>query len=164
MYCPGANLCVAVDTVTNVDGSYVLHAVSYPSSLLCIAVEDYDDVVTSTNPTAGASAWKATNVYVSGLSGVSSARSDLCVTLSRGMVVTSNNPGAAAPAWVFPALGADGLNVLQGVSCPSSSFRVAVDQAGNAVISSGGEGLVGDPYRQRQQCRLWPGWRFLSRH
>jgi hypothetical protein len=151
--CPSTSLCVAVDaagdavtstspaggpsewTATNMDESHALHAVSCSSSFLCVATDDYGRVVSSTNPTSGALAWTATSVYANALFGVSCAGSDLCVALSGGTVLPSKHPSAAEES-AWPIINADSAGRLQGISCPSSRFCVAVDQAGNALIST----------------------------
>jgi hypothetical protein len=76
-----------------VDGSNYPDGVSCPSSGLCVAVDEWGDVVTSTNPTGGASAWTVTHVDGSNfLSGVSCPSSGLCVTVDEiGDVVTGAN-------------------------------------------------------------------------
>jgi hypothetical protein len=46
-------------SVADVDGSNALNAVSCASESLCVATDKSGNVVTSTNPTAGASAWSS---------------------------------------------------------------------------------------------------------
>jgi Bacterial Ig-like domain (group 3) len=76
--------------VTNVDGTNALEGVSCPSSGLCVAVDQFGNVVTSSNPTGGAAAWTVTHVDgINSLAGVSCASSSLCVAVDRsGNVVT----------------------------------------------------------------------------
>ncbi|MHB8506347.1 MAG: Ig-like domain-containing protein, partial [Acidimicrobiales bacterium] len=49
-----------------------------------------------------------------------------------GNVVSSTNPPGGASAWT--AANVDGTNFLHGVSCPSVSLCVAVDDAGNVIV------------------------------
>jgi hypothetical protein len=118
------------------DGAYDLDGVSCPSVSLCVAVDDLGDVVTSTDPTGGASAWSVTDADGAyDLDGVSCPSSSLCVAVDDlGDVVTSTNPTGGARAWTVAAV--DGSNALGRVSCPSVSLCVAVDQAGDVVTST----------------------------
>src|SRR5665213_492266 len=103
--CPSVGLCVAVDqvgdvvtsnnpaggaaawTVTHVDNTKDpiseatnLGAVSCPTTGLCIAVDISGNVVTSSNPTGGATAWALTKVDGSNqLVSVSCPSTNLCV-------------------------------------------------------------------------------------
>jgi hypothetical protein len=119
-----------------VDGSNDLSGVSCPSSGLCVAVDLDGDVVTSTNPTGGATAWKVTHVDgTNELSGVSCPSSGLCVAVDQGgNVVTSTNPTAATPTWTVTKV--ESTDWQYGVSCPSSGLCVAVDSDGNVVTST----------------------------
>jgi hypothetical protein len=117
-----------------------LYGVSCPSSGLCVAVDRAGNVVTSTNPTGGESAWTVTDVDGAPLDGapldgVSCPGTGLCVAVDwSGDVVTSTNPTGGASAWTVTAV--DSSNLLSGVSCPSTSLCVAVDSAGNVVTST----------------------------
>jgi hypothetical protein len=76
--------------VTNVDGSSYLSAISCPTVSLCVATDASGDVVTSTDPTGGAAAWKVTNVDGSSyLSAISCPTTSLCVAVDEwGKAVT----------------------------------------------------------------------------
>src|SRR5438445_10673591 len=78
-----------------------LPAASCPSSSLCVAVDVNGNVVTSSNPTGGATAWRVTNVDGSNaLTGVSCPSSVFCVAVDgSGNVATSSNPTGGAAAW-----------------------------------------------------------------
>ncbi len=80
--------------MTHVDGSNGLLGVSCPSSGLCVGVDNFGNVVTSSNPTGGAGAWAVTNVVGANfMTGVSCPSSSLCVAVDGGgNVVTSSNP------------------------------------------------------------------------
>src|SRR5437667_953082 len=166
--CPSSNLCVAIDdhgnavsssnptggavawNVTNVDGSVGpnasgprLTAVSCPSSVLCVAVDTSGNVVTSTNPIGGATAWKEAHVDGSNfLTGVSCPNSSLCVAVdSFGNVVTSTNPTGGVAAWKVTKKGQQSSspysqNGFSSISCPTISFCIAGDYLGNLLRST----------------------------
>ena len=59
-------------TVTNVEGSANLNAISCPSARLCVAVDDSGFALASTDPTGGAGSWIVNKVDGSvNLAGVS---------------------------------------------------------------------------------------------
>jgi hypothetical protein len=92
-------------------------------------------MVTFTNPTGGAAAWKLTHVLGTNLVvGVSCPSVALCVAVDYGgNVVTSRNPtGGAAASKVAHV----GVSELWGVSCASTSLCVAVDNVGYVAASS----------------------------
>ena len=102
----------------------------------CVAVDDTGDVLTSSNPSGGASAWSSVDVDGSNyLSGISCPSAGFCVAVDdAGDVLTSSNPSGGASAW--SSVDVDGSNYLSGISCPSAGFCVAVDQAGDVLTSS----------------------------
>ncbi|MHB1930279.1 MAG: hypothetical protein ACYCUG_12815, partial [Acidimicrobiales bacterium] len=95
---------------TQVDGGRTFTGISCPSVSLCVAVDVNGNVVTSTNPTGGVSAWTAANVDPGNtLSGVSCPSASLCVAVDgSGNVVSSTNPTGGASAWT--AANVDGTN------------------------------------------------------
>jgi hypothetical protein len=130
-------------------------SVSCPTSGLCVAVGAAGEVVTSSNPTGGTSAWTMTRVDGSNVvSGVSCAGSSFCAAVDQvGNVVTSGNPTGGAPAWTVTHI--DGSNCavsastaapcfLTGVSCPAVDLCVAVDGNGNVVTSNKPTGAGAD--------------------
>jgi hypothetical protein len=173
--CPSISLCVAIDsagkvltstnptggasawTITGVDlspegymGANDIYAVSCASPSLCIAVDDAGNVLTSTNPTGGAGAWKVTNV--DGFSytySVSCASGSLCIAGNwTGDLLSSTNPTGGTSAWtvtpVDPEVHGDLTpSAISGVSCPSTSLCVAVDQHGNVLTSTNPSGGAG---------------------
>jgi hypothetical protein len=139
-----------------------LRAVSCPSKSLCATVGNSGDVVVSTKPTGGSSAWKRKNVDnepllsvscqpthpskpanwssassidgTNAIEGMSCPSTSLCVAVdSAGQVLTSTHPTGGLPAWT--PVSVDPGNVLNAVSCHSKSFCVAVDNHGNSVSS-----------------------------
>jgi len=118
----------------HVDG-HIVSRVSCPSNGLCVGVDESGNVVTSSNPTGGATAWTVINVDGSNYIGGVSCTTGLCVAVDNfGNVVTSTNPTGGATAWTVTHV--DGSNFLDGVSCPSAGLCVAVDQSGNVVTST----------------------------
>jgi len=53
---------------------------------------------------------------------------------SDGILATSSHPAAGVTAWTPSQV--DGSNTMEAVSCPSSSFCAAVDNAGYVVIGT----------------------------
>lgn len=131
---------------------------SCPSASLCVAIDRRGNVVTSTDPTGGASAWHVVPVDTKGvfcvgffgevcfgLTGISCPSASLCVAVDlKGNVVTSTDPTGDASAWHIAHVDTEGVACsevygcygVSAVSCPSPSLCVAVDEAGNAVTST----------------------------
>ena len=187
--CPNDGLCVAIDdhgnavtssnptggaaawNVTNVDGSVGpnsngprLIAVSCPSSGLCVGVDGGGNVVTSANPTGGATAWTQTHVDGSNyLTGVSCPSSSLCVAVDTfGNVVTSTNPTGGVAAWMVTKKGQlssspYSQNGLSSISCPSNILCIAGDYLGNLLRSTnpaGGATAWKVTHKGGSQCTL----------
>ncbi len=163
--CASVSLCVATDmngyvlassaptagasawTVSQVDApntelfgisciQSIVLGIPVPGSALCVAV-DGQHVVTSTNPTGGASAWTVTPVTGAiTLSSVSCASSSLCVAgdYEFGNVAASTNPTGGSSAWTLSQV-AD-FNHLSGISCPSTNLCAAGDGQGNILTTS----------------------------
>jgi RHS repeat-associated protein len=122
------------------DGANGFNDVSCPSVNFCVGI-DYQDIVTSTDPTGGASSWHA--VGVDGLTqiyGISCPSTTLCVAVDGyGNALTSTDPTGPKSAWTFDGNighGADGTNAMYAISCPSVSLCVAIDGNGNVVTST----------------------------
>jgi len=105
--CPSVKLCVATDWVGNVFTSRhpagrasawsetnvklaffgdplhpSLAGVSCPTPSLCVAVDGGGNVLSSTDPTGGASAWTSSNVVATAIRGVSCPSASLCVAVT----------------------------------------------------------------------------------
>lgn len=131
-----------VDHVPSSAKATGLTGMSCPSASLCVAVDDSGSVVTSTNPTGGASAW-STPVVVDGshkLTGISCPSATFCAAVDdAGNVVTSTDPAGGASAWSAPALIGEQVGYLAGISCPSSGLCVATggyDTTGSIITST----------------------------
>ncbi len=159
--CPSAKLCVAVGyggevftathptegvsawTPADVDGSNELNRVSCASTTLCVAVDGAGNVVTSTDPTGGVSAWHVADIDGSSrINGVSCPSESFCVAVdSSGDAFTSAQPAGGAGEWKEEKIDTTLMRgeipvTLGGVSCSSPELCVAVDSAGNVVIST----------------------------
>jgi hypothetical protein len=114
-----------VDTTAAAGGGYAgLAAISCPSTRLCVAVDAADsaNVVTSTNPTGGAHAWRVSSLGGI-LTSVSCPRASLCV-LAGTQHFDSTSPAGGAGAW--HATGPqDGGGVMSALDCPSLTLCVA---------------------------------------
>jgi hypothetical protein len=128
-----------------------LDAVSCPSVSLCVAVDRFGGIVSSTDPTGegeGAGTWSFAQVgtktylgntpcYAIGLCllGVSCPSRTLCVAVGEsGQAVVSSDPAGGAGAWTQSDV--DGSHALFGISCPSIELCVAVDSAGDVLTST----------------------------
>ena len=115
-----------------------LTAVACPSRSFCIAVDQTGNALTSTNPSAGAGAWKLVPIDPTGtdLNSVSCASVSLCVAAdNRGHVLASAHPNSAGgwrPALVDPG-DSGGLSTL---SCTRISFCVGAGVPGGVIVSA----------------------------
>ncbi|MGA8746198.1 MAG: hypothetical protein WB507_10075 [Solirubrobacterales bacterium] len=115
-----------------------IRGVSCPSVNLCVAVvSNPRHVLTSTEPTGGASAWHITELPPQALQmeGISCPSAHLCVAVtSKGNVVTSTDPTGGASDWTTAEVG-EGSG-LRGVACPNESLCVAVGPPGKVFVST----------------------------
>jgi hypothetical protein len=122
-----------------------LMALSCPFASLCVAVDLNGNVLTSTNPTGGASAWTTALVdegsgpLSSVLNSISCPTTTFCVgTDTGGNVVVSTNPTGGASAWTTTNV----TSSLDRVSCPSSTFCAAISYSGDVLTSTDPTGGV----------------------
>jgi hypothetical protein len=161
--CPTASLCVGVDATGQVlwtsdpaansnwrATSLKLASftgVACPSVDMCVAVDDRGGVWSSTSPTGGSGSWTRSVVDArAGFTGVSCPSVSLCVATDDvgGNVVWSTDPTGGAGAWnrslVEPLdKGVKSLrtaDIINGISCPSTSLCVAVDSDGQVLTST----------------------------
>jgi hypothetical protein len=155
VFCPSTTLCVAstisgkllVSTdptggpsawaVEAVDGTAVLSAVSCPTTSECFVVAEApggDDVISTSNPTAGASAWTVRHLGLP-LGQVSCPSSSFClgVRAPTGLLV-STDPAAG------PWTATNSSFQASDVSCPSTSLCVAVGASGVSVSTDPSSG------------------------
>jgi hypothetical protein len=160
--CPSVGLCVAVTgegyvysstnptgpgddwQVADIDGTgrdTHLLGISCPTASLCVAVsgERYTSgkILTSTNPTGGASAWTVTQLDESlDLRGISCGTPALCVAVAEhGRLLVSTNPAGGASAWTEVGT-PGGPGNLQGVSCAATVLCVTGNAGGNLLTST----------------------------
>jgi WD40-like Beta Propeller Repeat len=104
-------------------------AVSCPSVSLCVAGDAAGNILTSTNPTGGPTAWSSAPVPVRG---ISCPTISLCVAGEGGYILTSADPAGGASAWMKTTIDQGSVGA---VSCPSVSLCVA---AGTGAGTHGG--------------------------
>ncbi|MGA8744690.1 MAG: hypothetical protein WB507_02350 [Solirubrobacterales bacterium] len=156
--CPSESLCVAAGSGSTSGAIYsstsptsgtatawtpadiakgLPYQVSCASTSLCVATDGPGEIITSTEPTQGTSAWKFADIDgENDLNGVSCTASPtlLCVvTDQEGNVITSTNPTGGPSAWTVTDI--DGENQPTAVSCPSTSLCVAGDEDGNILVA-----------------------------
>jgi len=107
------------------------------SNSLCVEVDNFGNIATSTNPAGGTNAWgKAVRVYSGALEGVSCPSAEFCIAVGKGgYVVSSSTPTAPSGAWSAPVKIAP--STLTGISCPSTTLCVAIDSLGHIVVGHG---------------------------
>jgi hypothetical protein len=124
-----------------------LEAISCPSLRLCVATDASGDVVTSTDPSGGARAWRVAHVdnigescalvtCKPGLSSISCPSVSLCVAVDpKGSVYWTTDLEAGAAGWNNATISNPnpGLNA---VSCPTTSLCVAVQDEGDVTTST----------------------------
>jgi hypothetical protein len=130
--------------VTPIDGeghNTHLEGISCPSVSLCVAVTGGRNasgkVLTSTDPTGGASAWQTTELGETfDLRAISCGSVSLCVAVGdEGRIVASTNPTGGASAWkVIGAPGGPGS--LRAVSCVAAVLCVSGSAGGNLLSST----------------------------
>ena len=124
--------------------------VSCPSVKLCVAVDADGDVISSSTPDGGKEAWTVTHVESAGFTGVSCPSVRLCVAVATvtgghygvvalgGDIVTSTDPTGGSGAWKIARVESNpnGLTGFGGVSCPSVSLCVVVDDSGRVLTAT----------------------------
>ena len=107
-------------------------AISCPSSSVCVAGDQAGDILSSTSPTGGGSAWSSAGVLLyPSIGGVSCPSISLCVAVGASSVLTATDPNGGASAWTTAVIG--GYPGLSAISCPSVSLCVAVGGGPNIL-------------------------------
>jgi hypothetical protein len=112
-----------------------MDSVACPSVSLCVAGDYAGNVLVSTNPTGGASAWKVINIDPSAhrLS-IACPSTTFCVAVdANGNALTTTDPTGGPSAWSRTAI--DGYE-LTGVNCPTTALCVAVDGHGRVLTGA----------------------------
>ena len=124
-----------------------IDSMACPSTVLCVAVDRAGQVLWSTDPAGGPRAWAAADVDgATEMTSISCPSTALCVAVdAAGDVITSTDPAGGAAAWTVARFdpsttrnntdNAGGV-LVRGVSCPSTGLCVAVDAAGNVLVSA----------------------------
>jgi hypothetical protein len=141
--CPQVTECVAVDaagnvvsstdpaggvaawTISHVDNTVTtggaqsnLTDIACPTSSLCVAVDDSGNIVTSAQPSGGASSWNVADIDgTTPLTGVACASAQQCVVVDGAEDLTSDDPAGGVPAWALTGIGTGFSNVW----CPARS-------------------------------------------
>jgi hypothetical protein len=150
--CPSATLCVAVDTSgnavtsTNPTGgasawtttavdpepsggspdANSIDAISCPTATLCVAGDFSGNLLTSTNPTGGPSAWTLAPLESSGDLGIVSCQgTHLCLAVGTSHVWHSTTPAGGPSQWAMTTLQVPPV----ALACPSTKLCVAEDVA-----------------------------------
>ncbi len=107
---------------------------SCSSQVLCVAIDDAGNVLSSTNPTGGLGAWHSQKVSAAQLVGISCSASGSCLAVdSAGNALASSDPSAVSATWSETPI--DGEALLTAVSCTSSALCVATDAHGQVLAS-----------------------------
>ncbi len=122
-----------------------LVSLSCPTVSFCAAADDKGNVLTTTHPTGGYSAWRTVHVASSALS-ISCPSAAFCVAGDgSGDVLTSTDPAGGVGEWktvhvAATAIGGggcgNGIGACHAVSCPSRSLCLAIDGQGNVLSST----------------------------
>jgi hypothetical protein len=179
--CPTKRLCVAIGdrhsvfsstaptdaasawTRTEVNpGQGVLTGLACPSARFCIAVGDGQarDVLTSTHPTGGTSAWRTSRVS-STLSTVACASAKLCLAGNiYGDVNTSTNPAGGTGSWHHVFTTPDGVEGgIISAACPTITLCVVASNRQHNEDYSGGQVYASaDPTGPSSSWKLGTSW------
>ena len=168
--CPTASFCAAAGadgvlyTTTDPTGGQVawtatpfpateaMHDLSCSAALTCGAATSTGFAM-STNPAGGTGAWTVEPANTSAIDGLSCAATDCFADDANGNVLWTDGPGHA---WTVVAV--DGRNAITGLSCPSLSLCVGVDDAGNVLQTTAP--LAGTP--RWQLTAVDPGHRLTA--
>lgn len=149
-------------------GPNLLDGASCPTTSLCVAVDTAGEVVTSTDPIdPSSSAWRVSGPLESScgpdygndqcpvgrLNGIASPSASLCVAVAGGgLALVSTDPAGGASTFHVEQIettrtycavregSAPCTAPLDAISCPSTSFCVAADTAGDVVSSTNPSG------------------------
>jgi hypothetical protein len=156
--CPSPSLCVAVSggfgdssgrvltstdptskqwKITPLDTSLDFRGVSCGTPSLCVAVARDGRLVASTDPTAGAQAWRELGAPGGSgdVGGVGCFADLLCAAGNEGgNILTSTNPAGGGGTW--GEANAGGSVLITGVSCPAVDRCAAVDNNGDVLTSA----------------------------
>jgi hypothetical protein len=117
-----------------------------PGTRLCVAVDSWGNVLSSTDPAAGARAWKLvalpTGRPLQPMS-VSCPSASLCAIADGPVIYTSTDPTGAASAWSATTLVSGEALIGDEVVCPSTTLCVASLSHGSVATSTNPTGGAG---------------------
>ncbi len=145
----------AADWTNRTVGDSIMLGISCPTTSRCVAGGAGNTILSSDNPTAGASGWNSANLgageqgpYFSPsrqIRGVDCPLPGFCVGVSyEGLIYTSTDPTGGADAWSATDLSPEGPNIhMYGVDCPGANLCVAVATGGKILTSTDPTGGAG---------------------
>jgi hypothetical protein len=155
--CSSSSLCVAwyggaaltsTHPATNswsapvtVDPTNQIISLVCPSNNLCVGYDDKGDLVTTTDPTGGASAWSVSSTPIDSnlITRLACPSASLCLLGdAKGDVLESSDPAGGSGTW--SAVKIDPGHSLQSLTCAGTALCLAADDDGNVV-----EGTVSSP-------------------
>ncbi len=107
-----------------------------PGSTLCVAADEFDALVTSNDPSAGAGSWSSGEIAPppSPLYAVACPDRSWCVG-ARGDIYTSSDPAGGASTWQPTPLSASAF-LADGISCPTTTQCVVASLTGTIAAST----------------------------
>jgi hypothetical protein len=151
----GAAPASGADWTLRTIGDSIMLGISCPTESRCVAGGAGNTILSSDEPTAGASGWKSVNLgageqgpYFSPsrqIRAVDCPAPGFCVAVSyEGLIYTSTNPTGDAGAWTGIDLTPEGPNIhMYGLDCPTADLCVAVATGGKILTTTDPAGGVG---------------------
>jgi len=136
----GAGATWQIAPLTGLDG--VDRVTCTADASLCVALDEFGDVATTTTPTlpvvAGVTlAWRVTTQdSPNQIASVSCPTSSLCLGSDDGGDVLSSSTPASASNNSWTVSKVDGYSALSGMTCPTTTLCLAVDSAGNLLTTT----------------------------
>lgn len=108
-----------------------------PGTTVCLAADEYGDLLTSDDPAGGAGTWSAGKIAASpgpGLQAVACPGVSLCVA-AESDIYHSSDPAGGASTWRATRLGGIG-SFMYDIACPTTTLCVAIRADGRIAVSS----------------------------
>ncbi|MEA2213189.1 MAG: hypothetical protein QOF83_3137 [Solirubrobacteraceae bacterium] len=115
-----------------------LTALNCISTTLCVAGDAAGNLITSTHPTSGASAWTVAEQVdpSTRINAVSCSSTSLCVAAGNdGAIIHSRNPTGGTSAWKLTTGVFRSGNALTSLSCATKKLCFGVDKRGQVIYS-----------------------------
>lgn len=116
-----------------------INALSCPTNRLCVAGDDHGDILTSTAPAGGATAWTKTRAVdpAATFTSIACPSASLCVAVTGdGDLVTSTKPTGPLSAWKLAHGAVPHPTRFNTVACASAKLCVITDGAGDVLTST----------------------------